>query len=37
MRIVALDRIFEVYYQAIIPDDGGFPLEGLRRPALKTI
>jgi HEPN domain-containing protein len=33
MRVVALDRILEAYYEASIPDDGDFPLEGLRRPA----
>jgi hypothetical protein len=35
MRVVALDRILEAYYQASIPDDGDFPLEGLRPPAPK--
>lgn len=30
MRVVALDNILEAYYQGKIPDDGDFPLEGLR-------
>lgn len=30
MRVVALDNILEVYYQAHVPDDGDFPLEGVR-------
>jgi HEPN domain-containing protein len=35
MRVVALDRILEAYYQASILDDGEFPLEGLRPPPQK--
>jgi len=29
MRVVGLDNILEVHYQASVPDDGNFPLEGL--------